>query len=93
MKNNNIQLTNPIPYKIDITIRGWNMAIKIENPNGLNHQKITINFKRTKTKEYSLNNEKYELDKNEVEYVKYYLESEGFLDEAKQHNIYFKNEK
>jgi hypothetical protein len=92
MKKSNIQLTNPIPYKINMVIRGLNLSIKVENPNGLNHQKITINFKRTKTKEYSLENEKYELDKNEIEYIKYYLGAEGYLEEAKQHNIYFENE-
>ena len=45
MKNNKFQLTNPIPYKIDMLIRGLNVSVKIENPNGLNHQKILINFK------------------------------------------------
>jgi hypothetical protein len=92
MKNNKFQLTNPIPYKIDMLIRGLNVSVKIENPNGLNHQKILINFKRKKSKEYSLDNEKYELEKYEIEYIKYYLDAEGYLEEAKQHNIYFKNE-
>ena len=92
MKNNKFQLTNPIPYKIDMMIRGLNISVKIENPNGLNHQKILINFKRKRTKEYSSDNEKYELEKNEIEYIKYYLEAEGYLEEAKQHNIYFENE-
>jgi hypothetical protein len=86
--NKKIQLTNPNPYKIDIMIRGLNLSIKIENPNGLNNQKINIKFKRNKSKEYSLENEKYELEKHEIDYVKYYLEAEGYLQEAKIHNVY-----
>lgn len=89
MKNNKIKLTNPIPYKIDMMIRGSNISVKIENPNGLNAQKITINFKRKKSKVYDPNNEKYELTQSEVEYIKYYLQAEGYLDEARNHNLYF----
>jgi hypothetical protein len=66
-----------------------NLSIKIENPNGLNAQKVTIKLKRKKSKVYDPANEKYELTQSEIEYVKYYLEAEGYLDEAKQHNLYF----
>lgn len=89
MKKHQIQLTNPIPYSVDMLIRNLNVSIKIENPNGLNHQKITIKLKRKRKKEYDPSNEKYELDPNEIKYIKYYLEVEGYMDEAKQHNLYF----
>jgi len=89
MKNNQIKLTNPNPYTIDMVIRNLNLSIKIENPNGLNHQKVTINYKRKRSKVYDPANEKYELTQSELEYVKYYLEAEGYLDEAKRHNLYF----
>lgn len=89
MKNNQMKLTNPKPYTVDMVIRNLNLSIKIENPNGLNAQKVTIKLKRKKSKVYDPANEKYELTQSEIEYVKYYLEAEGYLDEAKQHNLYF----
>jgi len=89
MKNNELKLTNPIIYERNVSIRGLDLLIKIENPKGLNAQKIHISYKRKKTKEYSLENEKYELNKNEIEYIKYYLKAEGYMDEARTHNLYF----
>ena len=89
MKNNKFQLTNSIPYKIDITIRGISAIIKIENPNGLNRQKITIKIKKQKKNEFET---LYELSKEQIETFKKYLDAEGYLEEARQHNLYFENE-
>lgn len=93
MKNNKLQLTNPIPYTVDMVIRNLNVSVKVLNPDGLNQQHITIKYKRKKKKEYDSENEKYELTESEIEYIKYYLGAEGYLEAARQHNLYFDNEK
>jgi hypothetical protein len=93
MKKNKLQLTNPIPYTVDMLIRNLNVSVKVQNPDGLNQQFISIKYKRKKSKGYDPENEKYELTESELEYIKYYLEAEGFLEAARQHNLYFENEK
>jgi hypothetical protein len=89
MKNNKFQLTNPIPYKVDITIRGIAAIVKVENPKGLNQQKITIKIKKQKKNEFET---LYELSKEQIDMFKMYLDAEGFLEEARQHNLYFEDE-
>jgi hypothetical protein len=86
MKDKQFKLTNPTCYTNDFTIRGIMFKAKIENPNGLNAQKITIQLKKQKKNEFET---LYELTEGQMEIIKKYLKDEGFLQEAREHNLYF----
>jgi hypothetical protein len=80
------QMVNPNPYKINhLQIRGMNISVKIENPNGLNAQKISIRRLKKYDDTTILTDEQRKL-------IYEYLDQEGFLFAAKQHNIYFDDE-
>jgi hypothetical protein len=78
---NKLNTTNKIPYKKDIVLQGMKLSIMIENPNGLNKQKVSIIS-------YKKEDGVCELTKNNLEFIKYYLETEGYMEEARQHNLY-----
>jgi hypothetical protein len=60
-------------------------SVKVENPHGLNRQKITI---RRKKKEDGTS----VFSDSELGMIHRYLENEGFFYAAKQHNVYFNDE-
>jgi hypothetical protein len=79
-KKNDIQLTNPKVYSVKMKLMGLDMTVEIENPNGLNDQEITVNVSHK------------HLDKisdEKLNRICYYLDQEGFLAEARLHNLYF----
>lgn len=78
---NKLNTTNKRVYKKDIVLQGMKLSIMIENLNGLNKQKVSIIS-------YKKSDGDAELSKNDLEFIKYYLDAEGYMEEARQYNLY-----